>query len=44
LKWQTHAAGKRISAQTILDFLAAGDSEQDLLEQYPKLERDDIQD
>lgn len=29
--------------QTILDFLAAGDSEQEILEQYPSLEHDDIQ-
>ncbi|BBL76712.1 DUF433 domain-containing protein [Methylomagnum ishizawai] len=35
--------GKRISVQTILDFLAAGDSEQEILEQYPSLEHDDIQ-
>lgn len=35
--------GKRITAQTILDFLAAGDSEQDILEQYPSLEHEDIQ-
>ena len=35
--------GKRITVQTILDFLAAGDSEQDILEQYPGLEHEDIQ-
>ncbi|SMF96883.1 Uncharacterized conserved protein, DUF433 family [Methylomagnum ishizawai] len=35
--------GKRIAVQTILDFLAAGDSEQEILEQYPSLEHDDIQ-
>jgi uncharacterized protein (DUF433 family) len=35
--------GKRITAQTILEFLAAGDSEQDILEQYPSLEPEDIQ-
>ena len=35
--------GKRIRVQTILEFLAAGDSELELLEQYPSLEREDIQ-
>ncbi len=35
--------GKRITVQTILEFLAAGDSEIELLEQYPSLEREDIQ-
>jgi uncharacterized protein (DUF433 family) len=35
--------GKRITVHTILDFLAAGDSEQEILEQYPSLEHDDIQ-
>ena len=35
--------GKRITVQTILEFLAAGDSEVELLEQYPSLEREDIQ-
>ncbi len=35
--------GKRITVQTILEFLAAGDSELELLEQYPSLEREDIQ-
>jgi uncharacterized protein (DUF433 family) len=35
--------GKRITVQTILEFLAAGDSEGELLEQYPSLEREDIQ-
>jgi len=34
--------GKRIAVQTILDFLAAGDSEQDILEQYSGLEHEDI--
>jgi uncharacterized protein (DUF433 family) len=34
--------GKRITAQTILDYLVAGDSEQEILEQYPSLEHEDI--
>ena len=34
--------GTRISVQTILDFLSAGDSPQDILDQYPTLEPDDI--
>ena len=34
--------GKRITVQTILEFLAAGDSEQEILEQYPSLEPADI--
>jgi uncharacterized protein (DUF433 family) len=34
--------GMRISVELILDALAAGVSEQDLLEDYPMLELDDI--
>lgn len=34
--------GKRVSVQTILEFLAAGDSTKNILEQYPNLEEDDI--
>lgn len=34
--------GTRISVQTILDFLSAGDSSKDILEQYPSLEPEDI--
>jgi len=34
--------GKRITVQTILEFLGAGDSVDDILEQYPTLEREDI--
>jgi uncharacterized protein (DUF433 family) len=34
--------GTRINVQTILDFLSAGDSSQDILNQYPTLEPDDI--
>lgn len=34
--------GKRITVQTILEFLAAGDSHEDLLKAYPSLEPNDI--
>lgn len=34
--------GKRITVQTILEFLAAGDSEEGILNQYPSLDREDI--
>ena len=34
--------GKRIAVQTILEFLAAGDSEEDILAQYPALESEDV--
>lgn len=34
--------GTRISVQTILDFLSAGDRENDILKQYPSLQPDDI--
>ena len=34
--------GKRISVQTILEFLSAGDSMEDILKQYPTLEPEDI--
>lgn len=34
--------GKRITVQTILEFLAAGESQEDLLKAYPSLEPDDI--
>ncbi len=34
--------GTRITVQTIMEFLAAGDSEDDLLDEYPSLTRDDI--
>lgn len=34
--------GKRISVQTILEFLSAGDSKDDILEAYPSLEPEDI--
>ncbi|HXT11118.1 MAG TPA: DUF433 domain-containing protein [Candidatus Angelobacter sp.] len=35
--------GTRIAVQTILEFLAAGDSVEDVLEEYPSLVREDIQ-
>lgn len=34
--------GTRITAQTIVEFLAAGDSVEDVLDEYPILTREDI--
>ena len=34
--------GKRITVQTIMEFLSAGESEQEILNQYPSLEKEDI--
>jgi uncharacterized protein (DUF433 family) len=34
--------GKRIAVQTVLEFLSSGDGIDELLEQYPSLEREDI--
>jgi uncharacterized protein (DUF433 family) len=34
--------GKRITVQTILEYLSAGDKPEDILKQYPALEMDDI--
>lgn len=34
--------GTRITVQTILEFLGAGDSIDDILEEYPTLTREDI--
>lgn len=34
--------GKRIAAQTILEFLSAGENEEEILQQYPSLEAEDI--
>ena len=34
--------GKRITAQTILEFLSAGESREEILRQYPSLEPEDI--
>ena len=36
--------GTRITAQTVLEFLAAGDSIEDVLEEYPSLSREDVLD
>ena len=35
--------GTRIAVQTVLEFLAAGDSVDDVLEEYPALTREDVQ-
>ncbi len=35
--------GTRITVQTVLEFLAAGDTVEDVLEEYPKLTRSDVQ-
>jgi uncharacterized protein (DUF433 family) len=34
--------GKRIAASTILEFLSAGESHEEILKQYPSLEEADI--
>lgn len=34
--------GKRITVQTILEFLQAGESKEEILRQYPSLEPEDI--
>jgi len=34
--------GTRITAHTVLEFLAAGDSEDDVLEEFPSLTRQDV--
>ncbi len=34
--------GTRITAQTVLEFLAAGDSIEDVLDEYPSLSREDV--
>lgn len=34
--------GKRISVQTILEFLSAGETVENILKQYPSLEKEDI--
>jgi uncharacterized protein (DUF433 family) len=34
--------GTRITVQTILEFLAAGDQPEDVLDEYPSLSREDI--
>lgn len=35
--------GSRITVQTLLEFLSAGDSPEEILKQYPTLELEDIQ-
>ena len=35
--------GTRIAVRTVLEFLAAGDSVDDVLEEYPGLTREDVQ-
>lgn len=35
--------GMRITVKTILDYLAAGETPDNILEAYPQLEREDIQ-
>jgi len=35
--------GTRITVQTILEFLGAGDSVEHVLEEYPSLQREDVQ-
>ena len=35
--------GTRITAQTVLEFLAAGDSLEDVIDEYPGLTREDVQ-
>jgi uncharacterized protein (DUF433 family) len=32
----------RIAVQTVLEFLAAGDSVEDLIQEYPSLSREDV--
>ena len=34
--------GTRITVQTVLEFLAAGDSVEDVLKEYPGLKREDV--
>ncbi len=34
--------GKRITVQTVVEFLGAGETEKEILEQYPSLEKEDI--
>lgn len=34
--------GKRISVQTVLEFLSAGETQEEIMEQFPSLEAGDI--
>ncbi len=36
-------AGTRITVQTVLEFLAAGDTVDDVVDEYPALKREDVQ-
>lgn len=40
---QPTIGGKRITVHTVLEFLSAGDTPEAILQQYPSLERADIQ-
>ena len=35
--------GSRITVQSILEYLSAGDSQEEILKQFPKLQTEDIQ-
>ncbi|HKK10949.1 MAG TPA: DUF433 domain-containing protein [Bacteroidales bacterium] len=35
--------GTRITANTIIEYLSAGDSEEEILKQYPSIQKEDIQ-
>lgn len=35
--------GMRITAQTVLEFILAGDTDEDILEAFPVLEQEDLQ-
>ncbi|WP_420597386.1 DUF433 domain-containing protein [Deinococcus sp.] len=35
-------AGTRVTAQTVIEFLAAGDTPEDMIAEYPYLTREDI--
>jgi uncharacterized protein (DUF433 family) len=39
---KTVVSGTRITVQTVLEFLAAGDSVEDVLAEYPTLKREDV--
>lgn len=43
LQRQTVVRGTRMTVQTVLEFLAAGDSVEDVLQEYPSLKRENIQ-
>ncbi len=37
-----HVRGTRITVQTVVEFLGAGDSIEEVLEEYPSLTREDV--